>query len=459
MHERMSQVLEGRRLRGTLRRLPAATTAPSKRPPSNHHASPMMMIDFSSNDYLGLAQDPEQIRLVEQKWQQIQRTESFTSSVMLGATGSRLLSGDSCYFHSLETHLAQIHNRRHALLCNSGYDANLTVVSSLPCDCILYDEYAHNSLHMGLRLWQSWQSTMSPSDHPGARRRQSSCESFKHNDLVDLEAKLSKYYAAGTIIAILIESVYSMDGDVAPLAEILAVAHRFGARVVVDEAHGLGLFGPTGTGVLAAVRCEQHPALYASIHTFGKAAGCHGAVICCNSNTTLDYLVNYGYPLIYSTALPMHSLVTIRCAYETITGEVGAVRRQNLQQRVQQFRSALEPSLSDVTPTNDRAAIALLPSMTPIQALRIPGNALCTEFCQRLHQRSQSSIRLFPIKSPTVPVGQERVRIVLHAHNTLEQVSKLVQLILETLEEMNLLVVVTSGDGQAQPSYLMRSRL
>ena len=492
MRELMSQALEGRRRKGTLRRLPAAADADHEEDGISHcSANTISMIDFASNDYLGLAQDPEQHALVEKTLQQLQRhkhqsrhsqpQQQQQQILLLGATGSRLLSGDSVEFHQLERYLAETHRRPAALLCNSGYDANLTVMSSLPCDAIVYDKYAHNSIHMGMRLWQSAnhstnQDTNSNSNNNSGIPRRRVATAFGHNNVADLQRKLQQlqllaprkdhYYDDNNNnkrkIVVVVESVYSMDGDVAPLREILDTAHAWGAVVVVDEAHGLGVYGGPeaggggdgeqqqqqrgGTGVLAAHNLEQHPALHCSIHTFGKAAGCHGAVVCCRNATTKEYLINYGYPLIYSTALPLHSLVTIRCAYETMTGEKGVRLRAAVRQRVHQFRTELEPFLlllrrrfATRSHNNDNNShnIYLLPSTSPIQALMVPGNAACTRFCQLVWARSAHRVRLFPIKSPTVPVGQERVRIVLHAHNTASEVSRLVQWMVASLDEMD----------------------
>ena len=340
-----------------------------------------------------------------------------------------------------------MHNRPAALLFNSGYDANLALVSCLPCHVLLYDEYAHNSLHMGMRLWQSAKEEAASIKQSQKR----TTISFQHNSASDLKRKLQSVvqnthlYPDATVV-ILVESVYSMDGDVAPLEEMLNVADEFGAKIMVDEAHGLGIYGrteeecrrtglPPGTGVVAALNLEHHPALLCSIHTFGKAAGCHGAVACFATATHKDYLCNYGYPFIYSTALPRHSLVAIQCSYHSMTGTKGDMLRDSLFQLVDLFHRHLEPLL----PTKKR--IYLIPSTSPIQALVVPGNSECTRFCKIVLEASQQRIRLFPIKSPTVPVGQERVRIIIHANNTRQQVELLVSLILRTLKDMDLLLL------------------
>jgi 8-amino-7-oxononanoate synthase len=384
-------------------------------------------VDFSSNDYLGLAAWPRQLSRVENRFHAA--VHNNTCPKQLGATGSRLLSGDSVYCRELEEWLARLHNRPAALIANSGYDANLSITSCLPVDMIVMDELCHNSIVMGVR-WNK-------------REHDTVIERFKHNDAQHLQVILQSI-AAGRVVLVIVESVYSMDGDVAPLQEILDISRMFGAQVVVDEAHGLGIYGRTnredlaversndknetaigGTGVLAALELESHPALLCSVHTFGKAAGCHGAVLCCSSPLLVEYLLNHARPFIYSTALPLHSLITIQCAYETMIGSDGKERRQRVFRLVRLF---LRQSKS--------TGLQLYPSNSPIQALLMSGNNVCVDFCARMRQNHV--IHLFPIRAPTVPPGQERVRIILHAHNTPSQVTHLVECIGKTLWDMGL---------------------
>lgn len=375
-------------------------------------------IDFSSNDYLGLAQSQRQHDLVQGTYARLASQKDGRNSIMLGSTGSRLLTGDSDYAQTLERRLAKWHRRPAALLCNSGYDANLSVLSCLTLDTIvLMDELSHNSLQMGVRLCKDC-----------------TVEKFRHNDLGNLQRLLEKYNSKSEMpILVVVESVYSMDGDLAPLRDILNLSLRFKACVIVDEAHGLGVFGNTGMGVLERDSLEHHPALLCSIHTFGKAAGCHGAVIC-GSVAIKNYLLNYGRPVIYSTSLPLHSMVTIACSYQSMTGHIGVRLRALVHECVQVFRTGM-------TQIMDRAAstISLVDSISPIQALIIPGNSLCVEFCHILWDKSNHRIRLYPIRSPTVTTGEERVRIIVHAHNGIQNLKHLLELIEKTLTNMGLL--------------------
>lgn len=422
MEARLNDALARRQLEGTLRSLQCITELQKQQELSS-------FIDFSSNDYLGLAQCRQQEALVNR----VYKDACSTTNNRLGATGSRLLSGDSYYCRELEEWLARLHNRPAALICNSGYDANLCVTSCLPVDVVIMDELCHNSLIMGIK-WNS-------------RRNDTLVTAFSHNDLKDLEQKLEEHATKfpSKVVLVILESVYSMDGDVAPLESILSMCNKFGARVVVDEAHGLGIYGRTnrrdlglmddmegvgGTGVLAALNLESHPALLATIYTFGKAAGCHGAVICCSSNVLKDYLLNYARPFIYSTSLPLHSLATIRCSYETMIGSSGEDRRLRVFALVKLFRLVVSSMLSD---GRDRK-IRLCPSDSPIQALLVPGNDKCIEFSSIM--KHEFGILLYPIRAPTVPSGQERVRIILHSHNTANELRHLGKCMGKTLQIM-----------------------
>lgn len=444
LEERMEGILDRRSKKGSLRVY--LDDAKSERSSSNRKIG----MDFSSNDYLGLAREIRQQAKVEERYQSLLQGQRAAPS--LGSTGSRLLSGDSNFARQLERRLATWHNRPAALLFNSGYDANLSVLSCLPCDQFVFDEYAHNSLRMGMRL-ASMRSTKDDKMKDPPKQH----ISFQHNSVDDLRRKLQLIQSQKHIKAnikrthcrtlVIVESVYSMDGDVAPLPSILEVAMQYGALVLVDEAHGLGIFGDDhgsksrGVGVLAQLYLEKHPALACSVHTFGKAAGAHGAVVC-GSQILRQYLWNYGWPLVYSTSLPLHSLVAIECSYETMTSSRGKTLRQHTQYLVSLFRKLVEQRILSGQSRNGQQQLYLLPSMSPIQALVLPcnGNQACTEFCDRVWRHSNETMRLFPIKSPTVPVGMERIRIILHGHNNPGEVQRLVDCMSQSLVDMDLVV-------------------
>lgn len=444
MEARLREQLDRRRREGSLRSLmplprrPSGAIDQSQQPRST---PPSAVVDFASNDYLGLARCRDQHALVQAAYD---RVCAQRDAPMLGATGSRLLSGDSLLARSIEARLATVHNRPAALLFNSGYDANLSILSSLPYrddDAIVMDELVHNSLVMGVRM---------------GRLNKDRVFLFRHNDVADLKRVLDEV-ASSSQTMIVVESVYSMDGDVAPLKEILDLAHDVGASVMVDEAHGLGVYGHTnaqdlelaahdcahsdavvsnerkgGTGALAALNLESHPALLCSIHTFGKAAGCHGAVVA-GSDTLIPYLVNYARPFVYSTSLPPHSLITIHQAYESMMGQVGEERRKKVFQMVRLFRREMSNGIAALKDDFPLAEFELLPSPSPIQAVVVPGNERCIRVCQFLRN---TSFDVYPIRSPTVAKGKERIRIIVHAHNSEDEIRALVGMLVKSLRQL-----------------------
>jgi 8-amino-7-oxononanoate synthase len=244
-----------------------------------------------------------------------------------------------------------------------------------------------------------------------------------------------------------------MDGDIAPLKSILELASYMGAKVMVDEAHGLGVYGNTnpqnlesklsdidingvdlqrkgGTGVLAALDLECHPALLCSIHTFGKAAGCHGAIVA-GSTILIEYLVNYARPFVYSTALPSHSLVSIQQAYESMMSEEGERRRVKVFRLVKLFREEMTTEFRTLIHDSD---FEILPSPSPIQAILVPGNERCISVCQYLRS---NGLDVYAIRSPSVAKGQERIRIILHSHNTEDEVRALITLLVVALKQLS----------------------
>lgn len=343
--------------------------------------------DFCSNDYLGIARQPGPIGPIHH-----------------GSGGSRLLAGNYALIEDTEKQLAAFHAAPAGLIFNSGYDANLGVLSSIPQrgDTILYDYLSHASIRDGIRL--SFAHSFS----------------FQHNNAGDLEKKLQMASATahspaggGTHrsgagpgnIFVVTESVFSMDGDQAPLKEIARLCDTYRAHLIVDEAHATGVIGEKGEGLVQELGLQS--ACFARIHTFGKAVGCHGAIVL-GSRQLRDYLINFSRAFIYTTALPESSILAIRTAYEKFPG-MDAERRQ-LQQLIARFQQA-------------SLAFERLKSSTPIQGVVVPGNEAVRALADRL-QGAGLDVR--PILYPTVPKGGERLRIVLHAFNTLAEMDALI---------------------------------
>jgi 8-amino-7-oxononanoate synthase len=343
-------------------------------------------VDFCSNDYLGFSTHD----LLFQYQDNFQDLTSRKS----GSTGSRLLSGNSVFAEELEKFIAEFHSSEAGLLFNSGYDANLGVFSSVPArgDTIIYDELVHASIHDGRRL--------------------SYADSFKfrHNDTGHLEKRLRE--AQGTVY-VAVESVYSMDGDFAPLQDIAALCRRYDAYLIVDEAHATGIFGE-GKGLLEELGLQNE--VFARIHTFGKALGCHGAIVT-GSALLREFLINFARSFIYTTALPLHSLKLIRSAYEALDKHKD--RLETLRGNIDLFRSLLREH-----------GIPAIESYSPIQCVIIQGNTNVKRISSFIQARG---FDVRPILSPTVPEGQERLRICLHSFNSDREIKGLVNALNEAL--------------------------
>ena len=332
-------------------------------------------IDFCSNDYLGI---------VKNKW-----LEELTSpSIAHGSTGSRLLSGNYQLVEDTEKMISHVHDAEEGLIFNSGYDANAGILSCVPQknDTIIYDQLSHASLRDGARL--SLATTFS----------------FLHNDMLDLEKKLS-VAKDGSQKFVVTESVFSMDGDLAPLVDIVALCEKYDAALIVDEAHATGVIGEKGVGLVQKLNLQNR--CFARIHTFGKACGAHGAIIL-GSEKLKKYLINFSRPFIYSTSLPPSAIAAIAASYKIFP-------------TMETERSELEKLI--VIFQNMDFKYQKLPSATPIQAVIIPGNEEVKRVADDL-QKSNFDIR--PILYPTVPKGSERLRIVLHSFNTKEEIEKMV---------------------------------
>lgn len=333
------------------------------------------LIDFCSNDYLGIVHH----RLI--------KTEAQHSTA--GSTGSRLLTGNYALIEEVEKEIAAFHEADAALIFNSGYDANVGLLSSVlqRGDTVLYDYLSHASIRDGIRL--SFAQAFS----------------FEHNNLIDLEKKLKQ--ATGNIF-IVTETVFSMDGDQCPLPEIVQLAQQYHAQVIVDEAHATGVIGAKGEGLIQDLQLTK--AVFARVHTFGKACGCHGAVIL-GSQKLRNYLINFARSFMYSTSLPPHAIEAIRQSYKIFPGM--KEERIHLHTLIQYFQQAAMP-------------YEKLISHTPIQVLIIPGNEIVKAVSNKLQSKG---FDVRPILYPTVPKGKERLRIVLHAFNTKAQVTELIQLL------------------------------
>ncbi|RYY35253.1 MAG: pyridoxal phosphate-dependent aminotransferase family protein [Sphingobacteriaceae bacterium] len=336
------------------------------------------LADFCSNDYLGFAWSSGLKAKIDAE---LSKHPEYKN----GSAGSRLLAGNLAYTEKLEKQIAAYHESEAGLLFNSGYDANLGLLSSIPQrgDTIILDELAHASIIDGARLSNANRYT------------------FKHNDIASLEDKLK---AAKGNIYIGIESVYSMDGDTPPVVDIINVAEKYGAHIIVDEAHAIGLHKK---GFINELGLQDK--VFARVVTFGKAMGCHGAIVL-GSNLLRDYMINFARSFIYTTAASFHQLAAIKAAYEMLAEETDAINQ--LKQNIHLFKNKIINS----------AAYPLLQSDSPIQCLVLKSNEKAKGVALALQQ---AGFDVRPILSPTVPQGSERLRICLHSYNTEQEITQL----------------------------------
>lgn len=367
----LAHKLNERTLAGNLRRL------------STNRAA----VDFFSNDYLGLATIGRP-HVETQNLAPLQYTGSLPET---GSTGSRLLSGNSPQTEALEHTIAIFHKAEAALLFNSGYDANVGLLASIigRSTIVLSDELCHASIIDGVRLSLS-----------------SKRYKFRHNDINDLEEKLKKHKDAGPVLVV-VESVYSMDGDMAPLAEIAQLCAAHDAQLIVDEAHATGVIGTHGEGLVVTLGLQEK--VFARVHTFGKALGCHGATVV-GGNLLKQYLVNFARSFIYTTALPGHSVQTVRNAYQYLRSP--GFTNGPLHELIAYFRERI----------NETGGNMWKDSYSPIQALVVGNSEKAKQLALKLQQ---AGLQVNPILHPTVPLGMERLRVCLHVFNTREQIDKL----------------------------------
>ena len=203
-----------------------------------------------------------------------------------------------------------------------------------------------------------------------------------------------------------------MDGDFAPLKEISALAKKFNAHLIVDEAHALGVVGDDGLGLVQQLGLENE--VFARIHTFGKALGCHGSIVLGNE-VLRSYLINFARSFIYTTALPFHSIATIKIAYQSLTENLNI---RNLQSNISYFNSV-----------KNNFSNKFMESGSAIQSLITTGNDECKSLS---HNILLNGFDVKAILSPTVAEGKERLRICLHAYNTKNEI----ELLLSTIKKL-----------------------
>ncbi|WP_214070699.1 8-amino-7-oxononanoate synthase [Mucilaginibacter sp. dw_454] len=347
------------------------------------------LVDFCSNDYLGFARSAVLQHMLAE--------EIENHPHLNGATGSRLISGNTVYTEDLEQEIADLFGAEAGLLFNSGYDANLGLLSSLPQrgDTIITDELIHASLIDGARLSHANRYT------------------FKHNDLASLETKLQN---AKGLIYVVTESIFSMDGDSPKLEAMLALTEKYQANLIVDEAHAVGLYK---TGIVSNLGLQDR--VFARVITFGKGLGCHGAIVL-GTNLLRQYLINYARSFIYTTAAPFHQLATAKSAFRLL--QTSDLQIDELNKVIELFKKTIA--------TKSGSEYALIDSDSAIQCILLKNNDKAKATAAHL-QAKGFDVRA--ILSPTVAEGSERIRICLHAYNTADEITLLANQINHLLNE------------------------
>jgi len=335
-------------------------------------------INFSSNDYLGLSTHPDLV----------QRSVEYTQAYGTGSSSSRLITGSMDYHRQTEEKIASLYGRKRALLYNSGFQANATILPAITqkSDWIIADKQCHNSMLTGCLASQG------------------SFYRYKHNDLDHLETFLKRFDEEGTGQCwIVTESLFSMSGDIAPLDDIIVLAQKYGAKLYVDDAHAFGVYGRSGLGLTIDLF-----EIDVVIGTFGKSAGSFGAYVLCN-NIIADSLINFSNGFIYTTALPPAVVGSIDAAFDLIP--TMNKERKHLLDLSHQLRNQLK-----------KMNMSLINGDSHIIPVLLKTDTEALDMAQKLED---NDIIATAIRPPTVPENQSRIRISLTADHTEEQILKL----------------------------------
>ncbi|KAI6083377.1 8-amino-7-oxononanoate synthase [Hypoxylon rubiginosum] len=386
---------------------------------------PEPIVDFTTDDTLSLSKSG---RVREGFLAEVANHPDFD----LSSSGSRVQYGNYSYLNQVEQEIADFHGSEIVYITQSGFAANVAVLSGvpLPGDAVVYDELVHASTHEGLHL------SLAAHKLP-----------FRHNDpdalrevLISLKSTQPLFASGSQSVLICVESVYSMDGDVCLLEELLQVSKEVfplgNAQFLVDEAHSLGTIGPSGKGLVSLLGLEKEIAI--RVHVASKAIASVGGLILCNK--AIRYmLLNNARSILFSSAPPFPMVAAIRAGYKLLmTGET-----QEAQEKVQSnvkhfFRSITATSIWEEATNAGILSIPLLDDweerefQTQIVPVRTqPGQ----EKLLFLHLLT-NDINAYPMSYPVVPKGESRIRLIFHAHNTTEQIDKLAATICDWARDM-----------------------
>ena len=395
--ERAAQALQRRR------RVAESACAPLQSVSTDGVAAPRQLLAFCSNDYLGLANHPAVIAALAEG----------AARYGAGSGASALINGHARAHAALEEELARwlaphVPQAR-ALSFGTGYMANLAVLGALGrldgdgAATIFSETLNHASLIDGTRL---------------ARAQ---VVRYPHCDLRWLDQQLA--LCTSPLKLIVTDAVFSMDGDLAPLPELLALAQRHDAWLVVDDAHGFGVLGLHGQGSLAHFGLRSERLIY--VGTLGKAAGVSGAFVVAHA-TVIEWLVQTARPYIFTTAAPPALAHAVLASLALIGGAAGDQRRQHLNALIERLRARLPVALR-------ASRYKLLPSTTAIQPLLVGDSAAALALAQSLDAQG---LWVPAIRPPTVPEGGARLRITLSAAHSVEQVDRLIDALGRSVAEL-----------------------
>ncbi len=364
---------------------------------------------FCSNDYLGLANHPDLIAALA----------AGAKRYGAGSGASHLISGHSIAHENLERALATLQApyipHAKALFFCTGYLANLSAITALASlendsakgsTTIYSGKLNHASLIDGVRL--------------AVAQTKASTVIFDHHDLLDLEHKLK--LDSATLKIIVTDGVFSMDGDLAPITELLALAERYDTLLIVDDAHGFGVLGEEGCGILEALDLHSQRLIY--IGTLGKAAGISGAFIC-GESTLIEFILQKARPYIYSTATPPAIAHALLSSLQLITSAEGKQRRQQLYNLIAIWQAEMVFSSWEKMSSN-----------TAIQPIILGENRVALAVAQLL---SEAGYWIPAIRPPTVPNGSARLRVTFSASHTVVEVRALIS----TLQQIELKVLAS----------------
>lgn len=349
------------------------------------------LVNFCSNDYLGLANHPELIAA----------SASATERYGFGGGASHLVCGHSQEHHLLEEELAEFTGRDRALLFSTGYMANLGVIQALASrgDEIFEDKLNHASLIDGAQLSRS------------------KFKRYRHLDMQQLDSLLLNSAAQQKLVVS--DAVFSMDGDTAPLVELAEIAQKNHAVLMADDAHGFGCLGPNGAGLQEQLGLDQAQ-LPILMCTLGKAVGSFGAFVA-GSEQLIETLVQFARSYIYTTSMPPSVAAASRAGLKLLQSE--SWRREKLSSVVQHFKSLCE-----------QEGVNLMPSDTAIQPVLVGGEAEAVFLSEYLFE---NKFWVTAIRPPTVPEGSSRLRVTLTASHENEQVEALVSTLAQGLKKLD----------------------